>query len=472
MPRKRVFENRHYAPLHCHTDKSRFDGLAKPDKSVMRAREMGFPAMGCTDHGTVAAWIKFVAECSRKKDKKGNDIPFAPIKPALGCEWYLARNHKYKDTVNQPDGRSGNRHFITFAKNWKGFQNLCRLSELSWCEGFYHSPRIDIEQLAAHAEGLIATSACLSSVINSALLNDKYDAARAACGIFKDIFKEDFFLEVMYHGIDAEAAIIPGIFKLSADLNIPVIATNDVHYVTKDMARSHEALMCMSTSKCLHDPKHLSFPYDEFYLKSAEEMGLIFGDRPEVLWNTCALVERIDDRDIATNMGGMRLPVYKVPPGFAGPHEYLEHLAWEGMQKLGWNNSPAHVACLKKELGDVRVAQENNGYDFATYFLVVWDYINAARKKKILTGCGRGSGYASILLRTLGITYGPDPLKYNLLWERFLGFDDKRFYLASDFGLEEEVDIAALVDAAEDEEEDDLFEERGIEDDAGGVDRY
>lgn len=444
---------------------------------------MGFPALALTDHGTVGGWVKMIAECNRKKDKKGNQLvhpdtkqPLATIKPLIGCEFYFARNHAFKDILGQPDGRKGNRHLILTARNWEGYQNLCRLSEKSWIDGFYHNPRIDIEQLAAHSKGLICQSACLSSLINALILNDKYQEAKRVATIFKDIFGPYFFLEVMYHGIDAERMIIPDIIKLGAELGIPVIATNDVHYILKEMAKSQEALMCISTSKCILDPKRIKFPYDEFYLKSAEEMGKIFGHYPSLLTNTVALAEMVDADNIEKNMGGMRLPAYKVPTPFQSPQEYLEHLAWVGMKKLGWNSSAKHIEALKKELFDVQVAKDVNNYDFATYFLMKWDMIDFARKEKILTGCGRGSGYASVLLRTLGITYGPDPIKYGLLWERFLGFDDKQFYLASDFGIEvqmpDQIDLAEQADLLEEEEEDAMDEVRMVEDDPGGVDRY
>lgn len=459
MPR---FSNKDFVHLHAHTEYSKFDGLAKVLKSVMKAREMGFPAFACTDHGTIAAWIKFIAECNRKKDKDGNEIPYPTIKPILGCEFYLSRKHEVHDNIGQPDGRTGNRHLILIAKNWKGYQNLCQLSENSWVDGYYYSPRVDIEQVAAHSEGLICSSACLSSVINAALLADKYEEAKRAASIFKDIFREDFMMEVMYHGIDEEAAIIPDIFKLAKFLNVPVIATNDVHYVEKNQAESHEALMCHSQSKCILDKRHLRFPYGEFYLKSAEEMGKIFGTCPEVLFNTVAIAERVDDKDIKNNMGGMKLPTFDIPKTFTDPHEYISHLAWEGMKNLGWDRSQAHIDTLKMELNDIKVAWESNGYDFSTYFLIVWDYIDFANKNDIYTGCGRGSGYASVLLRALGITYGPDPLQYNLLWARFLGFDDKRFYATADFGLTEEVDLAAKADLIE---EKDAEEEIPLEED-------
>ena len=221
--------------------------------------------------------------------------------------------------------------------------------------------------------------------------------------------------------------------------------------------------MCMSTSKCLTDPKHMSFPYGEFYLKSAEEMSKIFGSIPQSLTNSVAMMERIDALDIEKNLfGGMRLPEFALPKDFTSPSEYMEHLAWNGLKELGWDKSEEHIQALKKELTDVKVALDNNGYDFYTYFLIVWEYIKWARDNGIYVGCGRGSGYSSVLLRCLKIFYGPDPLKYNLLWERFLGFDDKMFIKENDFGFELDAVQAAV--AADDN--------RDFEEDQGGVDRY
>jgi DNA polymerase-3 subunit alpha len=491
------FLNSNYVPLHCHSDFSKFDGLAKLAKFVLKARLMGFPALALTDHGTVGGWVKFIAECGRKKTKKGEpllipgtDKPLPPLKAIVGAEFYLARRHgwhgveaeregnPYFDGTNkQPDGRKGNRHLILLARDWEGYQNLCRLSEASWVHGFYHNPRIDIELLAKHSKGLICQSACLSSLINHLLLTDRFDQAKRAATIFKDIFGPYFFLEVMYHGISAEAFIIPEVLKLGAMLGIPVICTNDSHYIEKSQARSQEVLMALNTSKCMLDPKHIHFPYDEFYLKSAQEMAVMFGHRPELLHNTIAVAEMVNAKEIETKMGGMRLPAFRVPPEFKDPQDYLEKLAWDGMKRLNWDTSERHVNALKRELYDVRVAKESNNYDFATYFLVVWDYVAEARKRQILTGCGRGSGYASVLLRALNITYGPDPLVYGLLWERFLAFDDKRFVIDGDFGLdlpEAGLDLTAMADAVEEKEEElaELEVDREFEEDPGGVDRY
>ena len=464
MAMAKIISNSDFVHLHNHSEYSSFDGLNKISQFPKAAKEMGFKALALTDHGNMGGAVKFTQECN----KEG-------IKPIIGCEFYLSKDRHLrgekkdgnKTVKGQPDGRKGNRHLVLIAKNWAGWQNLCSLSQKSWTEGVYIDPRIDINLLAEHSEGLICNSACLSSVINANLLHDRYDQAKKSVALFKDIFKEDFHLEVMYHGIEAEAAIIPDIIKLGKEMNVPIIATNDCHYCKKEHGSSQEILMCMSTSRCLNDPKRLHFPYHEFYLKSALEMSVMFGSHPEFLLNTVMVADKIDAKDIFENMtSGMRLPRYKIPEGFASPFDYLSHIAWEGMKKLGWDRSEPHKERLKRELEDVRVAWENNKYDFATYFLIVRDYIQEATNKSILTGCGRGSGYASVLLRVLGIAYGPDPLKYDLIWERFLGFDDRYFIESRDFGLDKDsLDEHKPILHAEEND-------RDVVDDPGGVDRY
>lgn len=425
--------NSEFVHLHNHTEFSSFDGLNKMSSFPHLARKMGFKALGITDHGNVGGLVKFFQECTKTVDKNGNKIEFDPIVPLLGCEFYLAKDRFAKNKKDQPDGRKGNRHIILIAKNWKGFENLCTLSERSWTEGFYNDPRIDFSLLEKHHEGLICSSACLSSVVNSNLLNGRYAQAKKVAAYFKNIFGEDFYLEVMYHGLDAERYIIPDIFKLSDELGIKIVATNDCHYSHKEDGDSHELLMCMSTSRCVHDPKRLKFPYHEFYLKSAEEMSAIFSERMDCIYNTLEVSSKIDYKDISKNFGGMRLPKFPLPEKFNDPHDYLEFIAWQGLKDLNLDNSKKHIDRLRLELDDVKIAKLNNNYDFATYFLIVRDYIQFANSKGILTGCGRGSGFGSLLLKTLGITYGVDPIEHDLLWERFLGFDTKKFVKEQDF---------------------------------------
>ena len=460
------FNNSEFVHLHNHSEYSAFDGQIKLDKFVMEARKMGFPAIALTDHGTVGGLVKFLKLCIATKNKKGQDIEYPVIKPIPGCELYMSRDRFANSVDTQPEKTKGNYHLTTLAKNFEGYKNLCTLSELSFLEGFYSKPRIDFDLLYQYHEGLICSSACLRGIINANLLNDRYDAAKLACGMFKDIFGEDFYLEIMYHGIGAEEAVIPDILKLSIDVGVPVITTNDIHYLKREHAETHEVLMCMNPSdtKCIKD-KHLKFPYPEFYMKSAQEMAKMFGDIPQLLHNSLEIAERINVDDIIDNLfvSHMRLPDFEIPNEFKNTQEYLEHLAWQGMKKLGWDNSEKHVKQLNIELEDVKTAKKYNGYDFATYFLIEWDLIKWAKEHNILTGPGRGSGFASVLLRCLGITYGPDPTNFpSLLWERFLGFDFFHFIKPEDFGLipkhKAKIDI-------------DLDEDREPEDE-GGVDRY
>jgi DNA polymerase-3 subunit alpha len=213
----------------------------------------------------------------------------------------------------------------------------------------------------------------------------------------------------------------------------------------------------------MKDPKRLKFDHMEFYLKSAQQMAKVFGHIPNCFKNSVMMAERINTKDIEENLfGGMRLPKFDIPEKYKSPYEFLSELAWKGMEKVGWDKSQKHIDALNMELNDVKVAQDNNNYDFSTYFLIVRDYIQAAKDKGVLVGCGRGSGYASVLLRCLGITYGVDPVEYGLLWERFLGFDTRQFVKDSDFGFKEDV----LQQVA------DMDVDRELEDDLGGVDRY
>jgi len=469
--------NKDFVHMHVHSEMSQFDGLAKLPDLVLRARELGFPAMALTDHGNVMGYVQFLKECKATSNKKG-PIEFDPIKPILGSEMYLARSmdvgqyevrrdqegNKLKPKDFQPDGKKGNRHLNVYAMNWEGYNNLCTLSQRSFTEGFYSDPRIDIDLLAKHSGGLMGGSACLSSVINVNLLYGNYDKAKKMAGLLNEIFDGNFFLEIMYHGIPEEKAIIPDILKLSSELGLPVVATNDTHYIYQSQASSQEVLMCMSSSRCMKDPKRYSYAYHEFYLKSAEEMMRMFKDIPHVITNSVVMADRVDTSDIERNLfGGMRLPKFNIPKEFPDSFEYLKKLSWEGLKKHGWDKSEKHIKALEREIEDVRVAKVNNNYDFATYFLIVKDYLDASKDMDILIGSGRGSGYASVMLRCLDITYGVDPLEYDLIWERFLGFDDLHFIKESDFGFEEEVKVIEV---------DELDVDRELEDDQGGVDRY
>jgi len=392
---------------------------------VKKAKSFGMTACGLTDHGTFAGAIDFLRTCREEG-----------IRPILGMEAYLSKCHTAHSKEEQPSGRRGNRHINLIAKNYVGFQNICALSQTASIDGFYYDPRLDAELLWKHREGVMATSACLSNTINYFLAEDKYNLAKKAVATFKDIYGEDFYLEMMYHGIDREAKILPEIQRLGKDMDVKVIVTNDCHYVNKEDAEFHEVVMCISSGRTLKDPKRLKFPYQEFYFKSKEQMAKIFGHQPQSMNNTLEIAEKCDYSDIifVEEGGTMKLPKFDIPESFKSPYHYLEKMAQDGLIRLGLDKSEKHVKRLETELGDIRLIWDTKRYDFATYFLVVEDIMRFARENGIDAGV-RGSGYGSLLLKCIGIVEGAiDPLEFDLLWERFLGFDSKFFFTESDFG--------------------------------------
>jgi DNA polymerase-3 subunit alpha len=378
---------------------------------------------GLTDHGNVAGSIEMLKACR----KEG-------IKPILGMESYLAKDHTCHNKQGQPMGRKGNRHINIIAKNTTGLQNLFTLSQKAFLDGFYYDPRIDAEILNEYADGLIVTSACPNSLINWHLDRGDYPNARLAASTFKEIFDDDFYLEIMYHGLSIESRIMPDIQKLSKELDIKMIASNDVHYIRQEDADMHEIVMCMSSNRCIKDPSRLHFPHKEFYFKSAAEMYKVFSCIPRAMSNTVEIAEKCDYSDIVfiEEGGEMRLPKFEIPLQYKSPYDYLEALAYAGIKKQGFDKSEKHMERLRRELSDIKLIWDTKRYDFATYFLIVKDIIDYARESKI--DCGiRGSGYGSMLIKCLGISEGVDPL--DLLWERFLGFDDLFFITEDDFGV-------------------------------------
>lgn len=415
-----------FVQIHNHSQYSKFDGFSSVSDMVKKAKEYGMTACGLTDHGTFAGAIEFLRECR----KHG-------IRPILGMEAYLSKCHTAHSKDEQPLGRRGNRHINLIAKNYTGFQNICALSQKASLDGFYYDPRVDADLLWEHREGVIATSACLSNTINYFLSEDKYPNAKRAVAAYKDIYGEDFYLEIMFHGIDKEAKIIPDIQRLSKEMDVKTIITNDCHYINPEDAEFHEIVMCISSGRTVKDPKRLKFPYKEFYFKSKEEMAKTFGSHfYQSMQRTLEIAEKCDYSDIifVEEGGTMKLPKFDIPPGFKSPYHYLDDLAWKGLERLDLNKSEAHVKRLETELSDIKLIWDTKRYDFATYFLIVEDIMRFARDVGIDAGI-RGSGYGSLLLKCLGIVEGAiDPLEFDLLWERFLGFDDKYFFTEDDFG--------------------------------------
>jgi DNA polymerase-3 subunit alpha len=411
--------------IHNHSQYSKFDGFSTIDGIVKKAKKLGMRAVGLTDHGTFAGAISFLKACRKQS-----------IKPILGMEAYQARNCKVHNKEGQPDGRRGNRHINVIAKNYQGLRNVAALSQTASLEGYYYDPRLDWNTLYEHREGLIVTSACLSNVVNWNLSIDRYDHAKKAAAGFKEIFGDDYYLEIMFHGLDKEGRILPLIQKLSKELDIKIIATNDCHYLEQSDAEFHEVLMCMSSGRCIRDPKRIKFPYSEFYFKSQDEMKKVFGHVHRSLSNTIEIAEKCDYSDLifVEDGGEMRLPRFEIPDKYDHPLPYLNDLAWAGLKNLGLDKSKEHVARLKQELSDIKLIWDTKRYDFATYFLIVEDIMRYAKEKGIAAGI-RGSGYGSVLLKSLGICEGVDPLAQDLMWERFLGFDDKYFISENDFGI-------------------------------------
>lgn len=449
--------------IHNHTQYSKFDGFSSVEDLVGQAREFGMRAVGLTDHGTVAGAIAFLKECR----KKGTDLPEHlrdkypdGIHPIIGMETYLSRDHLCHDKEGQPDGRKGNRHLNVIAKNFEGFQNLCALSHEACVSGYYYDPRIDFELLEKHKEGLIVTSACLSNIINFLLSVDEYEKALRAAGAFKDIFHDDFYLEMMYHGIDREAKILPGIQQLGKDLNVKIIGTNDCHYVKKEDAEFQQVLTCISSGRSIKDPNRIKFPYDEFYFKSQAEMQQLFKTVPSILTNTIEIAEKCDYSEII--FGQMRLPKFKIPPEFKNPYEYLSHLAYAGLKRLGLEKSEKHVTQLRRELDDIKLIWDTKRYDFATYFLIVEDLMTYARKNNIAAGI-RGSGVGSVLIYCLGISEGVDPVQHELIWERFLGFDWLHFISEEDFGIKAENEVSKSSEIS------DLLKEKAVAERGSGA---
>ncbi len=392
---------------------------------VKTAKSLGMTACGLTDHGTFSGAIEFLRTCRAEG-----------IRPILGMEAYLSKCHTAQCKDEQPLGRRGNRHINLIAKNYTGFQNVCALSQAASLDGFYYDPRLDAELLWKHREGVIATSACLSNLINHFLAEDQYDHAKKAVATFKDIYGDDFYLEMMFHGIDREAKILPEIQRLARDMDVKIIVVNDCHYIRQEDAEFHEVVMCISSGRTLKDPKRLKFPYKEFYFKSKDEMAVIFGDLPRAMNNTLEIADKCDYSDIifVEEGGTMKLPKFDIPEEFKSPYDYLEKMARDGLIRLGLAKSEPHVKRLDMELSDIKLIWDTKRYDFATYFLIVEDMMRFAKDNNIDAGI-RGSGYGSLLLKCIGIVEGSiDPIKFGLLWERFLGFDTRTFITEDDFG--------------------------------------
>ncbi|ABB15622.1 DNA polymerase III subunit alpha [Carboxydothermus hydrogenoformans] len=385
-----------FVHLHTHSCYSLLDGAGKIKDLVGRAVELKMPALALTDHGNLFGVIEFYKEAKAQG-----------IKPILGVEVYVAPRTRFDKTPKIDDQLT---HLVLLAKDRTGYQNLLRLVSRSYTEGYYYKPRVDKQLLAENSQGLIALSSCLAGEIPELILSGQREKAREVAGIYRDIFgKENFYLELQYHGISEQKVVNRELIALSKQLNIPLVATNDVHYILKEHAKTHDVLLAIQTGKSINDPGRMKFPTEEFYLKTPYEMELIFGELPDALKNTLNIAEQCN---LEFEFGRYLLPDFPVPEGKT-PAQYLKELCFQGLYKRYPNPGEEVKTRLLHELKII----EQMG--FSGYFLIVWDFIRYAREKGIMVGPGRGSAAGSLVAYTLEIT-DIDPLKYGLLFERFL----------------------------------------------------
>ncbi len=386
-----------FVHLHVHTEYSLLDGCNKIPDLVSHVKELGMPAVAMTDHGVMYGTVQFYKECK----KQG-------VKPLIGCEVYVAPRGM---TDKKPGVDSRPFHFTLLAQNQEGYRNLLQLVSRGHLEGYYYKPRVDRALLEKHSSGLVALSGCLRGEVNDALLDDDYDLAKKRLGELHDIYKENFFVELMDHGIPEQKKTNQDLIRLARSMNLPLVGTNDAHYGMRCDASVQDTLVCIQTGKLLDDPNRMKFFAPEFYLKSGQEMAKIFDGLPEALSNTLAVAERCNlELDLET----VYLPDCPVPEGHT-PETYLRHLCVQGFIELFGTDNPGseYLERLETELGVI------NGKGFAPYFLIIWDFIKYAREQDIPVGPGRGSAAGSLVAYLTGITL-LDPLKHGLLFERFL----------------------------------------------------
>jgi DNA polymerase III subunit alpha len=397
-----------FTHLHLHTDYSLLDGACDVDKLASHLSKLGQTGAAMTDHGNIYGAVHFF-DAMKKKD----------LKPILGCELYLCQNADHRAEGN---GDKYN-HFLVLAESEAGYRNLVRLTSEAALHGFYKKPRVSKDFLSRHTEGLIGFSGCLAGEVNQHLMAGKYDEAKRTAGMFEEMFgKGNFFLEVQDHGLAPDKGVCDAIFKMEQELNIPVIATNDSHYVAADDSRAHEILLCVQTAGSMNDPNRFKFDTQEFYIKSAEEMSRIFPDHPEVLSRTMQFVDRCN---LKLTKVDNPFPEFPVPEGHT-LDSYFEAVCREGLKKRV-DTAVAHLrdrGLLRKSIADYE-ARLNRELDiikqmkFPGYFMIVWDFIRYAKEQGIPVGPGRGSAAGSLVAYSMEIT-DIDPLQNELLFERFL----------------------------------------------------
>jgi DNA polymerase-3 subunit alpha len=414
-----------FVHLHVHSEYSLLDGACRVDDLCRRTAEGGAPGVALTDHGVMFGSMEFYYAAREHS-----------LVPIVGCEAYIAPRGRFDRTVRDEA------HVTLLAADLVGYRNLVALISKGFLEGYYYKPRIDMELLAKHHEGLIVLSGCMSSLCAQPLLKNDYAGAKKAARSFVDIFGDRFYIEIMRHGIPEQDIVNDGLIKLAREMNLPLVATNDSHYLNRGDAQAHDVLLCIGTGKTVQDTSRMKFMTDEFYVKSSEEMRALFADVPDACDNTLAIANRID---IKIPEKQFNIPLYPVPPrertseaapetvapsslpvaetsgdGERTPEEYLREICEQGLIERYGAERAAHDAALRErldyELGVI------NAMGFPSYFLIVWDFIKYARDRGIPVGPGRGSAVGSLVSYVLRIT-DLDPIKFDLIFERFLNPD-------------------------------------------------
>ena len=386
-----------FAHLHVHTEYSLLDGACRMERLLDAAKEMGQTAVAITDHGCMYGVVEFY----KAAKKRG-------IQPILGCEVYVARRTRF-DKVHELDGE--NRHLVLLCENETGYHNLLALVSKAWVEGFYSKPRVDLDLLREHHEGLIALSACLAGEIPRALTRGDYEGAREAALRYEGIFgRGNFYLELQDHGMAEQKRINPQLIRLSRETGIPLVATNDCHYIAPEDSRMHRVLLCIQTGRTIEDENAMEFGSEEFYFKSEEEMRALFPDVPEAADNTVKIAQRCQ---VELEFGKTKLPAFFTPDG-SDNLEFFRRLCQEGLARRYGENPPQEYRDRLEY--EIRVISQMG---YVNYYLIVWDFIRYARSVGIPVGPGRGSGAGSLAAYCVGIT-NVDPMRYDLLFERFL----------------------------------------------------
>jgi len=386
-------DNKNFTHLHVHTEFSLLDGASRISELVKKVKELGMESIAITDHGVMYGVVEFYKQAK----KEG-------IKPILGFEAYVAQRSMYD---KDPQKDKGQYHLILLAENYEGFKNIIKICSAGFVDGFYYKPRVDYDILKKYSKGIIALSACIAGEVQDLILNNDYEKAKEKALLYEDIFgKNNFFLEMQDHGMNEQKIINKGLVNLSKELDIPLVATNDIHYINKEDARFHDVLLCVQMQKTI-DEDRMRFPSDEFYLKSYEEMSKLFPK--EAIDNTMKIANRCN---VELDFDTVHLPEFKIPENYT-KNSYFRELCQKGLKTRYKVITEEIQNRLNYEISVI----EQMGY--VDYFLIVWDFIKYAKDNKIMVGPGRGSGAGSLVAYSLKIT-NIDPIKYKLIFERFL----------------------------------------------------